>query len=165
VEVLIGMLVLGLVLLALTGPVLALLAFTRTSTLRGQVGGLTAQVAALEARVSALVKLGQAGRPAPADTAIPAPTPEPPVARVEPAPAPAAPAPAPVAAPAAAPSPQRHLIRVRTDGDHECLGDRGRVERGPRRAGIEHATFHQASPLRWSSLPTAKQTLCQVRGC
>ena len=106
-EVLIGMLVLGLVLLALTGPVLALLAFTRTSTLRGQVGGLTAQVAALEARVSALVKLGQAGRPAPADTAIPAPMPEPPVARVEPAPAPAAPAPAPVAAPAAAPSPRR----------------------------------------------------------
>ena len=46
-EVLIGMLVLGLLLLAVTGPVLTLVAFSRTSTLRGQVATLTAQVAAL----------------------------------------------------------------------------------------------------------------------
>jgi uncharacterized membrane protein len=92
VEVLIAFLVLGLLLLAIAGPVLTLVAFSRTSSLRGQVGALTAQVAALEARVSALVKTVQAGRSPAADLAAVAPKPEPAVSRVEPAPAPAAPA-------------------------------------------------------------------------
>jgi len=98
VEVLIGFLVLGLLVLAVTGPVLALVAFSRTSRLRAQGEALTAQVAALEARVSALVKIVQAGRPASADVALAA-TVEPLVARVEAIPAPASPAPARAAEP------------------------------------------------------------------
>jgi uncharacterized membrane protein len=120
VEVLIGMLVLGLLLLAVASPVLALVAFSRASALRGQVDALTAQVAALEARLSALVKTMQAIRTAPADPAA-GPAPEPQVSRVEAArpsvppptappapprvdvPRPAAPPPPPAAVPATPP--------------------------------------------------------------
>lgn len=85
-EVLIGFFALALVLLAVVGPVLALLAFSRTSTLRARVEELTAQVTALDVRVAALVKTGRA---APAEVAIAAPVPpEPPVPRVEAAPEP-----------------------------------------------------------------------------
>jgi hypothetical protein len=105
VEVLIGLMALGLLLLAVAGPVLSLVAFSRASRLRAQVGDVAAQVAALEARVSALVKTVQAGRAAPADVAAPAPAPEPPVSRVSPVPPVPARAAEPEPAPPGAPPP------------------------------------------------------------
>jgi uncharacterized membrane protein len=97
VEVLIGLLVLGLLALAVVGPVLSLVAFSRTSRLR-------AQIEALEVRLAALTKAVPSGVAPAADTVrAAAPAPEPPVARV--AQAPPSPAPAPVAFPSAAASP------------------------------------------------------------
>ena len=56
-EALIGVLVLALLGLAVVGPVMALVAFSRTASLRAQVESLTVQVAALERRLKALVKI------------------------------------------------------------------------------------------------------------
>lgn len=85
----------ALLALAVVGPVLALWAFSRTSGLRARVETLTAQVAALEVRVSALIKTAREGRPVSADVAPePAVSPRPP-APVEAAPPPPEPAQAP----------------------------------------------------------------------
>jgi hypothetical protein len=111
VEVLIGFFVLALVLLAVVGPVLALLAFSRTSNLRAKVDALSGQVTALDVRVAALVKIVQAGRPAAAEVAVPAPTPEPPVPHLEAVPepvqAPEPPPPIPIAPPPTVAPPPR----------------------------------------------------------
>jgi uncharacterized membrane protein len=79
VEALIGIVLLALLLLAVVGPVLALVSFSRAATLRAQVEILAAQVAALEAR------LGSATPPRrPVPAIVPAPSVEPPPAAVPP---------------------------------------------------------------------------------
>jgi len=77
VEVLIALLVLGLLLLAVVGPVLALVAFSRTAGLRARVESLAAQVAALEVRLAATLEpvLRAAAPPEPSRVAEPAPEP------------------------------------------------------------------------------------------
>lgn len=117
-EALIVLVSMGLLAFTLVGPILALVGFSRSSRLRKQVEALAAQVAALEVRVSALVKIVQAGRPGIADvpaaaappvaatTVTPAtPAPEPRTPSGVPAPAP------PIPARPAAPPPREEAAR------------------------------------------------------
>ena len=91
-EVLIGFLVLGLLALAIAGPVLALLAFGRTTRLRAQVDALAVRAAALEARLAAPTT----GVPSTVSRVAPAPVPLPAAPAVSSAVPESAPSPAPV---------------------------------------------------------------------
>ena len=111
-EVLIAFLVLGLLVLAVAGPVLSLLAFSRTGSLRRDVAALGAQVATLEARLAGLARTVKGEGPAEQE-ARPAPVPDAPPVMVAPAVAPppvAAPPPVeptpPVPVPLRAPAPR-----------------------------------------------------------
>jgi uncharacterized membrane protein len=101
VEVLIAFLVLGILVLAVVGPVLSLVAFSRASRLRSEVRDLTGQFATLEVRLAALVKSVK-GERAVVEETRPAPVPE---ARAPVAPAIAAPPRRPEAPPPAPPTP------------------------------------------------------------